>query len=186
MKKYGFFVAVGILIAAGLVIAAGIQFFTGSLKGNNEIPIVYTDATGSFTARLNSEETQIDYELTYSDLQADVTQAHIHIGKKTESGGISAWLCSNLATPPTPAGFVRPCPLRSGTVTGTIVAANVVGPASQGIAAGDFATLLQAIKDGNTYANVHSTVSPSGEIRGQIRKGKGHGDHGEDDGQLTK
>jgi hypothetical protein len=57
----------------------------------------------------------------------------------------------------------------SGDVMGTITAAQVVGPAGQGIAAGEFEELVRAIKTGVTYANVHSTKFPGGEIRGQIR-----------------
>jgi hypothetical protein len=57
----------------------------------------------------------------------------------------------------------------SGDVMGTITAAQVVGPAGQGIAAEEFEELVHAIKSGVTYANVHSTKVGSGEIRGQIR-----------------
>jgi len=178
MKKYIFFALV--LVLTVVVVAGGIRLFRGSLSGNNEIPIVYTDASGTFSARLNEDETQIEYELTYADLQAAVQQAHIHVGKKTENGGISVWLCSNLASPPTPPN-TQPCPTPSGSVTGMITAANVVGPASQGVAVGEFAALIKAIKDGNTYANVHTATSPGGEIRSQIRRGQGHGDHDDDD-----
>jgi hypothetical protein len=52
---------------------------------------------------------------------------------------------------------------------GTLTAANVVGPAGQLVAAGEFAELVRAIKSGVTYANVHTTAVTAGEIRGQIR-----------------
>ena len=53
-------------------------------------------------------------------------------------------------------------------MTGTVVPADVIGPAGQGIAAGEFDELVAAIRAGRTYANVHSTKFPPGEIRGQI------------------
>ena len=62
----------------------------------------------------------------------------------------------------------RPCPNGSGTVTGTFSAADVIGPAGQGVDPAEFAALLQAIADGASYANVHTTVFPTGEIRGQL------------------
>jgi len=54
-------------------------------------------------------------------------------------------------------------------VTGVIDAADVIGPAGQGIAPGEFNELVRAIRSGNTYANVHTNMYPGGEIRGQIR-----------------
>ena len=76
------------------------------------------------------------------------------------------WLCGTTANPG-PAGTPT-CP-QSGTVSGTIRAANVVGPEAQGISPGQFAEALRAIRLGFTYANVHSTQFPNGEIRGQIQ-----------------
>ena len=52
---------------------------------------------------------------------------------------------------------------------GTSTAADVVGPAAQGIAAGEFEELVQAIRAQRTYANVHAAAFPGGEIRGQLR-----------------
>ena len=79
------------------------------------------------------------------------------------------FLCDN--TGAGPAG-TKPCPDPSGTVTGTLHAADVIGPASQGIAPGEFAELVRAIRAGATYANVHSVKYPGGEIRAQLEKGK--------------
>jgi len=59
----------------------------------------------------------------------------------------------------------------SGTVTGQVTAASVVGPTGQGIAVGNFAAVIAAIQSNTAYANVHSTAFPAGEIRGQVRKG---------------
>jgi len=53
-------------------------------------------------------------------------------------------------------------------VTGTITPADVIGPASQGIGAGQFDKLVDAIRAGVTYVNVHTPSFPAGEIRGQI------------------
>jgi hypothetical protein len=50
-----------------------------------------------------------------------------------------------------------------------VTAADVIGPNGQGIAPGEFAEVLAAMREGVTYANVHSTRNPPGEIRGQIK-----------------
>jgi CHRD domain-containing protein len=54
-------------------------------------------------------------------------------------------------------------------VSGSIVASDVVGPAGQGIAPGEFSELVRAMKGGLTYSNVHTQTFGSGEIRGQIK-----------------
>jgi hypothetical protein len=59
-------------------------------------------------------------------------------------------------------------------VSGTITAANVIGPAGQGIAATQLAELIRAIRAGAAYANVHSSIWPGGEIRGQLDAGHSH------------
>jgi hypothetical protein len=52
-------------------------------------------------------------------------------------------------------------------VTGTITAANVV--ATEGMKQGDLGALIQAMMNGETYVNVHTTKYQDGEIRGQIK-----------------
>jgi hypothetical protein len=41
----------------------------------------------------------------------------------------------------------------------------------QGIKPGEFAKVLRAIANGDTYVNVHTMLLPSGEIRGQVVSG---------------
>lgn len=144
------------------------------LAPGEEVPSVSSIARGSFSGELSSNDSTLSYRLSYRDLEGPVTQAHIHFGDKDVNGGIVVWLCSNLTSPPTPPG-VQPCPAPPATITGTVSAPDVVGPAGQGIAPGEFAEFVAALRRGLGYANVHTTKFPGGEIRGQIRD-RGHDD----------
>jgi hypothetical protein len=55
-------------------------------------------------------------------------------------------------------------------VTGTIVPAQVLALAGQGLPAGDagFDALLDALQNDAVYGNVHTDRFPGGEIRGQF------------------
>jgi hypothetical protein len=154
------------------------------LRGIEEPPAVSSTGSGEFRARISRDETSFEYELTFEDLEGDVTQSHIHIAQKGVNGGISIWLCGTGA-PGTPLAGPPGTPLcggpREGTVSRTVTAADVIGPTGQGIAAGEFAEVLAAFRQGVAYANVHSTRNPGGEIRGQIRdREDDHDDHDHD------
>ena len=81
------------------------------------------------------------------------------------------WLCQTATNQPPAGPSVPVCPTPSGTVTGTVTAANVIGPAGQGIDPGQFAELVAAIRAGATYVNVHSVKYPGGEVRAQVDQG---------------
>ena len=134
--------------------------FKAKLTGFQETPAISTTGNGRFTAMLSDDGTTLTFTLTYSDLSGGAaTAAHIHLGQKNVAGGVSVFLC----------GGAKPaCPGASGTVTGTRTAADVIGPTGQGIAAGEFAELVAAMRAGVTYVNIHNAMFPSGEIRGQI------------------
>ena len=132
---------------------------SGYLEGAPGGP-VSSSAGGSFEATIADERSEIGFTLTYANLEAPVLFAHIHFGQRSVNGGVAAFLCGGGGKPA--------CP-QSGTVTGTVVPADVIGPAGQGIAAGEFDELVRAIRAGVTYANVHSMTQPGGEIRGQIK-----------------
>lgn len=165
------------LLAVSAVALVQNQKIREFLSGFQEVPAVSTQAEGEFHARISADDSQIDYELSYSDLEGSVTQAHIHLGQKDVNGGISVWLCGNPSATVTPPAGTPACPPSPATVTGSLTAANVVGPAGQGIAAGEFGELIRAIRAGKTYANVHSTKFPGGEVRSQIEGNSAHGGH---------
>jgi len=140
--------------------------FNERLSGYEEDPLVLsTTGTGQFSARIDSGANEISYTLSYSALEGTVLQAHIHLGGRAQSGGISVFFCSNLGNGP--AG-TQACPPAPASISGTIRAADVIGPAGQGIVSGEFAELVRAMRAGATYVNVHSTLYPGGEIRAQL------------------
>jgi hypothetical protein len=150
----------------------GTKNFDGSpMNGYEENADVSTVATGSFEARLSDDGSTLAYELSYSGLEGTVTQSHVHFGKRAVNGGISFWLCET-ATNPSPSASTPACP-QEGTVRGEVTAAEVIGPAGQGIAAGEFAEILAAMRAGHAYANVHSSKFPGGEIRAQLNNNEG-------------
>ena len=164
------------LAALGLTISAasadeGSANLHARLIGFQETPANLTPAMGTFTATVQG--TSLTYTLTYSGLSAPVTQAHIHFAQVGNAGGIAIWLCGTTTTPTTSGPPGTPTCPQAGTVTRTVTAADVVGPAGQGVAPGNFAGLLSVIQVGDGYANVHTTAHPGGEIRGQIRSGFG-------------
>lgn len=177
MKRATFAICLIALLAVSAIAFTQAKRIREFLTGYEEVPAVSTVAEGEFHARISNDSSQIDYELKYSDLEGSVTQAHIHFGQKGVNGGISVWLCGNPSATVIPPAGTQVCPPSPATITGTLTAANVVGPAAQGIAAGEFAELISAIRAGKTYANVHSTKFPGGEIRSQIEGNSGHSNH---------
>ena len=134
--------------------------FSARLLGVNEVPSINTVATGN--VKLTLSATDIHFEVSWSNLSSPPVVAHIHIGQRHTNGTPSAFFCGGGGKPACPTST-------SATITGTIVAADVVGPAGQGIAPGNLAGLERMIRLGATYSNVHSANFPGGEIRGQNR-----------------
>jgi hypothetical protein len=154
-------------VAGAMALAQGGGDFNERLTGFEEVPALSTSGNGTFRASIRAGGSEIRYRLTYAGLEAQPQQAHIHLGQRGVNAGISVFLCSNLGNGP--AG-TQPCPDSPATVRGTLRAADVIGPAAQGIAPGEFGELLRAIRAGATYANVHTVKYPGGEIRAQIER----------------
>lgn len=162
-------IAAAVLVALALPAAAADgnrKSFSTTLFGYEENPAVNTPATGSIELNIANNEESVSYTLSYSGLKGNVTQAHIHLGARGTNGGIMVWLCGT-GTNPGPAGTPA-CPTPGGTVSGSFNAGNVLGPAAQLLTPGDLASVIDALRNGVSYANVHTSLATGGEIRGQI------------------
>jgi hypothetical protein len=186
MKRSTLWTAAVFVLAASAVAFSdqGQRKFKEFLNGFNEATVVVsTTATGTFTAEISKDGSEIAYELTFRDLEGDVRQAHIHIGHPQNQGGIVLWLCDS-ETNPAPSPMTPACtdndpsdPL-AGKVNGTLTAADVQVNTGNGIAAGEFEEVVALIRAGRTYVNVHSAKFGPGEIRSQIDgRGRGRDDH---------
>ena len=159
----------------GLVLSAqGRHQFSEFLNGLKEAPqIVATSGTGTFKATINTEGTEIAYELTFSNLESDVRQAHIHLGWPQSNGAVVLWLCdsatNNSPIATTPACQTDPLDGRNGTVTGTLTVADVFPVVNAGTP--DWDELVALVRGGMSYVNVHTAVLGAGEIRSHIGNG---------------
>lgn len=129
--------------------------FVAHLDGDNEIPPTDTHATGQAIVSINNDETEIRYKLIVANIE-NITASHLHVAPKGTNGGVVAFLFSN--TENQPAGMYNGI-----LAEGTITTENVIGNIE-----GDLDALIAAIREGNVYVNVHTTMVPSGEIRGQL------------------
>ena len=167
-------------IVSGLPTAAsgaGGNEFRARFRGLDENPSINTDASGSLRVQIHGSGSSatLDYTLTFTGLSAPVTQSHIHFANQRVNGGIVIWLCQT-ATNPAPASVAAATPMcppgtQGGTVTRTVHASDVVAVTAQGIVAGDLQSVIDAMREGATYGNVHSQQFTGGEIRGQLRPG---------------
>jgi hypothetical protein len=154
-----------VAIAAAPALAAGGNAKATKMRAIEEVPALSTPGGGTFTATIAPDDSSITWELHYFNTESDVTQAHLHFAQKGVNGGITVFLCSNLGNGP--AG-TQACPVRNGTISGTIHASDVIAVNSQGIGAGELFSVLRGIRLGVVYANVHTTTFPGGEVRGQL------------------
>ena len=144
--------------------------FSASLSGANEVPPINSAGTAGF--EMSIQPGAINFSLNFSDLSSPLSVAHLHFAPSKVAGGVMIFLCGGGGQPACPAAT-------SGSITGTITAANVTGPTGQGITGGDLDSALAAVRDELSYANMHTTNFTGGEIRGQVRRGAGHA-RGED------
>src|SRR5262245_46198124 len=117
--------------------------FVAILNGANEVPPVTTSASGTSTVILSSDETSALVSLNFSGLTSPQTAAHLHAP----------------AAPGNNAGVVLDLDQPLGQISNLLW---VFQPAGGLTVQG----LIDALRGGQMYANVHSANFPSGEIRG--------------------
>lgn len=173
MKKLAIVAA---LAAAFAPLASADDNVRASLSGFQEVPVVVTEGSGTFHAAISPKGDAIDYEITYEGMQGIVSQSHMHVGQRSVNGGIVLWICGNpAATPPTPGpAGTAVCTSPNGHFAGTWRPENVQNQPTQQVLTGELDDVITAIRAGKAYVNVHTNLSPGGEIRGQVRGNHGH------------
>jgi hypothetical protein len=127
------------------------------MTGAQETPAVPTTALGSMDVFYSKETRLLNYTVRWSGLTDSVMLMHIHGLAPT---GFPAPVVQNIVAasnsifPQKTSG--KYTYLKSGTLSGTLLADGV-------------AVKEQDILNGVYYINIHTTVYPAGEIRGQIR-----------------
>src|SRR5437764_12427614 len=147
------------VVTAGSVGYANAQQFQALLSGLNERPPVKSQGQGS--VKLSLSGGSLSSTLIFTNLSANAVAAHIHFARSRENGGVIVFFCGGGGKPACPASV-------SGSISGTITAADVIGPAAQGVTAGDFGALATALVSQASYADIHTVNFPAGEIRGDI------------------
>lgn len=112
-----------------------------------------TNALGDLDVSYSKETRLLSYSVSWSGLSGPVTAMHIH-GLATE--GYAAGIVQNIITSSN--GIVTPGAAygSTGKFNATLLADGVV-------------VKEEDILNGFFYLNIHTTLNPSGEIRGQIR-----------------
>jgi hypothetical protein len=138
--------------------------YKARLSGYSEAPPVFTTASGEATAALNTAARTLEVTLQYAGLDA-VQFAHLHFGQQNVNGNVIVFLCGGGGKPS--------CPQKEGALTVTIVPSDVQAIPVQGVTAGNWDALVQALENGAIYVNVHTARFVMGEIRGQLGHGFG-------------
>lgn len=156
MKKKLFVLLAMLLVVGVAVVFAAEGKFKAHLTGKDFTPPVQTKATGTASVEVEKGEKALEYRLHVKDIM-DVTGAHIHTGKAGQEG------------PPVLALFTGE---KKGKYSGTLAKGKATDKDLMGPMQGKtIADLVNEMRAGNAYVNVHTAAHPEGEIRGEL-KGK--------------
>lgn len=133
----------------------GMEVFEATLAPGNETPPRSTAANGR--VQFVSDGSTVSYSIEVDDI-TNVIAAHIHSGAAGVNGPIRiGFFGAGTLNPGGPLTVADKTILAQGSFT----AANVTGVT--------FADLLNQMRNGQAYFNVHTTAFPGGEMRGQIQ-----------------
>jgi hypothetical protein len=159
MKPASWSVSLALAFALSPMLSAS-TIYTTQLSGANEVPPTGSPGTGSVTVTLNGDLLSVN--LTFSGLEASASAAHIHCCGPLGTNDIVAVPFTSF--PATTSGTYSQ--MFDLTLTSTYNAAFVT--ASGGTVASAEAMLIAGLNTGQTYANIHDSNFPGGEIRGQL------------------
>ena len=129
--------------------------FTTTLSGANEVPANDSKATGQAIVTISKDESTIHYKLITANIK-NVRFSHFHMAPAGVNGGVVVTL------------YVNPNAQPSGPANGILAEGYITAENITGALNGDMHGLIDAIRDGNIYVNVHTVEIGSGELRGQL------------------
>lgn len=164
-KRFQILAALAALVALTLALvgsaaASSGRNFRAHLAGRNEVPAVDSSAQGQAIFNLSKDGNSLAFKLIVANIQ-DVTQAHIHCGAAGVNGPVVAFLYGFGPTV-SPDGVLAEGVILAGDVIPRSASAECPG----GLA--EFDDLIDKIRSGDAYTNVHTVLNPGGEVRGQI------------------
>lgn len=130
------------------------------LNGDGEVPPVATLAQGQAVFTASSMDT-VAYRLNVAKIR-NVTQAHIHCGEAGVNGPVVVFLFGFVSGGVTVNGI-----LAEGSFTNANIIPRPDSAACPG-GVGDLEDLIDRMRTGRAYVNVHTVQNPGGEVRGQI------------------
>lgn len=146
------FVVLAAFLAASTGFAAETNF-KAKLSGKDEVPSHKTKASGKAEFKLSKDGKELSYKLHVKNIM-DANAAHIHMGKKGVNG------------PPLVGLFNAE---KKGKFSGMLAEGIITDKDLLGDLKGKpLDELVQMMRSGDTYVNVHTEGFPEGEIRGQI------------------
>lgn len=159
----GLMALIALAASASMAGAASPRNFVAPLSPGQEVPPVEdSNGTGVAKFQLNKNGDALAFKLNVANID-DVTQAHIHCGAAGDNGPVVAFLF----------GFADPAVTVNGILSaGVITSADMIPRPDSAVCPGgvaNFDELIQKIRDGLAYVNVHTVENPGGEIRGQIK-----------------
>lgn len=128
-------------------------FARADLGGISEVPPNSSLATGLAQAFYDSSADTLSLDVTFSGLISAATAAHIQFG----AVGVNGPVIVPLSVFPN---------ATSGTYSRTFTSSDFLTSPSNGI--NSWGDVIDAVKAGDTYVNIHDSVYPGGEIRGQL------------------
>jgi hypothetical protein len=143
---------------SGMMNGQTVLNFRAHLSGDQEVPPRETIATGQAVFQLSKDGQELHYKIIVADLE-NLSMAHIHVAGAGVNGPIVTWLY-----PSGPPPMLLPGTTNGILHEGVITESNLIGL----LAGGRVSDLVDLMVAGNTYVNVHTTLYPGGEIRGQI------------------
>ena len=132
--------AIAALSLASTASALGSHTYAVSMTGAEEVPPVVTGGTGTAIVTLDDVTGNVTVSGNFTGLTSNATAAHIH---GPAAPGANAGILITLS--------------ETGGTSGAVTGSGMLSPAN-----------VTNMLNGLMYVNIHTSINPTGEIRGQI------------------